>query len=205
MVEKNNKNIITEVAFLLALKRGFNNVSIKEIQKASGFAAGSIYYYFKNKDEILLHLVNTYLLDNFYEYRDAIRNSNDPFIKKIENIFYYLNKFNKKEICSSQGSIMDEFDNSEYFGLFSSIFHQHPETRPTFYKLHNESHNFYQELIEEAIKNKEIKEDVDVKALTIAIHTTLKGYIDLCVFHPELSIEELVGANLKMINEVTKL
>ena len=203
-MKKNSKEIITEVAFLLALKNGFNNVSIKDIQRASGFSAGSIYYYFKDKDEILLHMVNSYLLDNFYKYREAIRNSNDSFIEKIENIFYYLVGFNKKELNSSPCSTMPELDHGEYFGLFSSIFHQHPEIRSIYYKLHTESYSFYQELAQEAVENKEIKEDIDIKTLTIFIHTIIKGYIDLYVFHPGLSIEEIVDSNLRMIKEITK-
>jgi AcrR family transcriptional regulator len=199
----NRKEVITEVAFLLALKNGFNNVSIKEIQKASGFSAGSIYYYFQDKNEILLHMVNVYLIENFYKYREAIRNSNLPFIEKIENIFYYLLGFNKKELNSSHYSTMTGCDNREYFGLFSSIFHQHPETRPIFYKLHKESYDFYKELVQVAVENKEIKYNMEIETLATFIHTIFKGYIDLCIFHPDLSIEELVEVNLKMIRKMT--
>ncbi|MCL2116501.1 MAG: TetR/AcrR family transcriptional regulator [Methanobrevibacter sp.] len=203
-MKKNNKQIITEVAFLLSLKNGFNNVSIKEIQKASGFSAGSIYYHFKDKNEILLHMINVYLIENFHEYRDAIKNSNDPFTKKMESIFYHLIGFNKKEFNSSHSLTMNKFNYREYYGLFSSIFHQHPETRPLFYKLHVDSYNFYQELVEEALENNEIKENIDVRSLTIFIHTVLKGYVDLCVFNPDLSIKEIMEVNLKVIEEITK-
>ena len=203
-MKKNKKEIITEVTFLLSLKKGFDNVSIKEIQKGSGFAAGSIYYYFQDKNEILLKMISVYLVDNFYEYREAIRNFDGSFIEKIESIFYYLLGFNKKEFDSIHGATVSECDNNEYFGLFSSIFHQHPETRPLFYELHKESFSFYQELVEEAIENKEIKEDIDVKSMTICIHTVLKGYLDLCIYLPDLAIEDLVNANLKMIEEMAK-
>ena len=200
---KNKKEIITEVAFLLALKNGFNNVSIKEIQEATGFSAGSIYYYFKDKDEILLHMLKFYLSDNFYHYRDAIRNSNEYFIEKLEDIFYYLVGFNKKEFNSSHSSSKSQIvDHREYFGLFSSIFHQHPETRSIFYELHAKSFEFYHELAQEAIDNNEIKENIDVKTLAIFIHTVLKGYIDLFVFHPGLSLEEIVDSNLKMFESL---
>ena len=201
---KDKKEIITEVAFLLALKKGFNNVSMKEIQKASGVSAGTIYYYFKDKDEILLHMVNFYLLDNFHQYREVIRNSNESFIEKIEDIFYYLIGFNKKEFKSSQFSSDSKMDDREYFGLFSSIFHQYPESRPLFYKLHEESFDFYLELAEEAVENNEIKEGIDARTLAIFIHTIFKGYLDLFVFKPDLSIEDLVNSNLKIIEEMTK-
>ncbi|MDR2967146.1 MAG: TetR/AcrR family transcriptional regulator [Methanobacteriaceae archaeon] len=203
-MKKNNKEIIIEAAFLLALKNGFNNVSIKKIQEVSGFSAGSIYYHFKDKDEILFHMINVYLVDNFNKYRETVIKSNDPFIEKIESIFCYLLGFNKKELNPYHSSTLSELNYRRYFGLFSSIFHQHPETRPLFYKLHADSFNFYQKLVEEAIENNEIKEGWDVKSLTIFIHSVLKGYLDLAVFHPALSIEEIMNVNLKAIKEITK-
>jgi len=203
VMKTDRKEIITEVAFLLALKNGFNNVSIKEIQETSGFSAGSIYYYFEDKNEILLHMLNVYLLENFYKYRDAIKDSKIPFFEKIESIFYYLLGFNQKELSSPDTLNMSKCDNRDFFGLFSSIFHQHPETRPIFYKLHTESYDFYRELVQEAVKNNEIKYDMDVESLAIFIHTIFKGYIDLCLFHPDLQIEELIDSNLKMIKEMT--
>lgn len=201
---KINKEIITEVSFLLALKNGFNNVSIKEIQKASGFSAGSIYYHFKDKNEILLNIINSYLFDNYYEFKESIKNSNDPLIKKIENIFYYLLDFNKKEFKFSNSSTMSEFNYIEFFGLFFSIYHQHPETRYLFHELHTETFNFHLELIQDAVKNKEIRDDVDIETLSMHIHTTIKGYLYLCVFDLDISIEKLIAANLKLIDEITR-
>jgi AcrR family transcriptional regulator len=113
MVE-NKKEIISEVGFLLALKKGFNNVSIKEIRKASGFSAGLIYYYFKDKNEILVYIVDTYFLNNLQEFKESIKNSHDSFMKKIENILYYMPDFNKKEFKSSHSLNMLEFSYKEY-------------------------------------------------------------------------------------------
>jgi len=202
VMKTDRKEIITEVAFLLALKNGFNNVSIKEIQETSGFSAGSIYYYFEDKNEILLHMLNVYLLENFYKYRDAIKDSKIPFFEKIESIFYYLLGFNQKELSSPDTLNMSKCDNRDFFGLFSSIFHQHPETRPIFYKLHAKSFEFYQKLAQEAIDNNEVIETIDAKTLAIFIHTIFKGYIDLFVFHPGLAIEEIVTSNLKVIERM---
>jgi AcrR family transcriptional regulator len=200
----NNKEIITEVAFLLAMKNGFNSASIKDIQKASGFSAGSIYYYFTDKDEILLYMINYYLVDNFHEYIETIRNFNGSFFEKIENMFYYLLDFNKKEFKSPYSSTIPEFNYKSYFGLFFSIFHHHPKIKHIFHKIHAESYDFHQELVKEAIENKEINKDTDVRALSLFIHTILKGYLYLCVFHPELSTEEIMNTNLKIIEKVSK-
>ncbi|RBQ22635.1 hypothetical protein ALNOE001_16930 [Candidatus Methanobinarius endosymbioticus] len=49
----NNKQKIVDAAFDLSVKYGFDNVSMKQIQEAADIGAGSIYYHFKNKNEIL--------------------------------------------------------------------------------------------------------------------------------------------------------
>lgn len=71
-------------------------------------------------------------------------------------------------------------------------------------RLHDNLYDFYYELIQEAIENKEIREDLDIRTLVIFIQTLIKGYIDLYVYQPNISFEELIDANLKMIQEIIK-
>jgi hypothetical protein len=88
--------------------------------------------------------------------------------------------------------------------MFFCIYHQHPEIKHLFYKLHANSFDFHRELIQEAIENNEIKENIDIGTLARFIHTIFKRCLYLRVFHSDLSIIELVNANLKVIDEVTK-
>lgn len=200
----NNKNKIAEVAFLLSLREGFDNISIKQIQEESGLSPGTIYYHFKNKSEILFYMINRYLLEGFFfDFKEAMRNFNGSFIEKIEFIFNYkIYDFVKVEENSSQEGY--ELDSGKYFSLFAAIYHQNPEIRPIFTELQDGLYDFFAELLREAIKNGEIREDIDVKLLTIFIKTCLQGYIFEWLYQPKLSLEEIVDANVKMIWEAVK-
>ena len=196
------KKKIAEAAFLIAFKKGINNLSIKEIQETSGLSTGTIYHYFNDKEEILLYMVNIYLLDKFYEFRQVIIKSNDSFIKRIESSFYLLHDFNKKDFDSFSSSIISGLDYEEYFGLLFTIVLQHPKFGFLLNDFHKDSYNFYRELVEEAIKNKEINEEIDAETLTMFIHAIFTGYLHLWVFYTGST--EYMNANLKTIKEIIK-
>ncbi len=200
----NNKQRIVEATFVLSLKKGFDNVSMKQIQEESGLAAGSIYYHFKNKDDLLLYIVNKYILSSLNQLKKDISKFNGSFMEKIRHIFTFKITSIGKEEESLFTSNTPEFDHKDYYMLITSIYHHYPQTRDMFTKLHDNLYDFYYELIQEAIENKEIRGDIDIKTLVIFIQTILKGYIDLYVYQPHISFEELVDANLKMIQEAIK-
>ena len=200
------KRKIVDVTFTLSLKNGFDNVSIKQIQNEANLSAGSIYYHFKDKDEILTSMVDIYLKDGVNQLREDVKNFEGSLIEKIDFIFNYKAiSFLENKIDSSY-HISDEsqFNRKDYWVLLTSVYHQHPEIRSEFYEIHDELYGLYYELIQEAIEKKEIRDDIDVKTLTLFIHSCLKGYLDLWVYQPNLSFEELVDSNIKMIWEAIK-
>lgn len=126
-----NKHKIINAAFVLALKYGFDRVSIKMIQEESGLASGTIYYHYKDKDEILTYMVKTYLLISFDSYSKDIKQFKGTFKEKIEFIFKYKNtnfgaKGNDESIYIPN---RPKFHHKEYFMLFKSIYHFHPHVR----------------------------------------------------------------------------
>jgi len=200
----NNKDKITEVTFALSLNEGFDNVSMKEIQEASGFSAGSIYYYFKDKNEILVAIFNKYILEEFSLFKENIKNLNGSFIEKLNFIFTHRTTFfNEKEI-QSNGLDVSELRYKNYLALTMSIYHEYPEIRNMFHEMHNDFNDFYQELIQEAIEKDEIRDDIDIKILAILIQSSLRGYLNLWMTQSEFSFEELVENNINMIWESIK-
>ena len=49
---KFTKEIILEEAFKLFLKKGYSEVSISVVQKELGIGRATLYYYFKNKEDL---------------------------------------------------------------------------------------------------------------------------------------------------------
>lgn len=201
----NNKHKIIDVAFALSLENGFDSVSIKQIQEETGLSAGSIYYHFKDKDEILASIVDVYLKGGVHQLKKDVRSFDGTLMEKISFVFNYkVNYFFEKRVDSSDISNEYQFNRKDYWILLTSAYHQHTEIRPVFYEIHDELYDLYYELVQEAIENKEIREDIDIRTLVIFIQTCLKGYLDLWVYQPNFSFEELVDSNMKMIWEVIK-
>jgi len=203
-LKSNNKHKIVETTFVLSLQYGFDNVSIKKIQEESGISTGSIYYYFKNKDEILDYLVNKYLMDIYEIFKEEVRKFDGSFIERLNFIFRYEgNTFSTKEEEFLNTLDRPKIGYKDYFILLTSVYHRYPDIS-TGHKIHDEIYNFCYELVEEAVKNGEIRDDIDIKKIAIFIHTTLKGYIGLLVYQPSFSIKELTEDNLELIWEAVK-
>lgn len=67
---KSTREDIVDAALRLVHVRGFNNTSVEDILKESGFGKGNFYYYFKSKDELgfaILELVLEHLNSELIE------------------------------------------------------------------------------------------------------------------------------------------
>ena len=92
------RNIIIEEASKLINKLGFKNTKMEDIAKKVGFSKASLYLYFKDKEEIALHIIGQ-LLESFYnqvselpdkqisvkEKMEFMKKGHMDFIKKAKN------------------------------------------------------------------------------------------------------------------------
>ena len=85
-VEKNNKyHQILEAAVRVFARQGFHQSTVAQIAKEAGVADGTIYLYFKNKDDILVQFFSVrtkQVFESFREAVDAAENSTD----KLRNL-----------------------------------------------------------------------------------------------------------------------
>ncbi|MGN0659395.1 MAG: TetR/AcrR family transcriptional regulator [Emergencia sp.] len=77
MAAPHNDNIkekILEAATALLAEKSFNEISLSEIAKRSGVAKGSVYYYYKTKDDILCDVADGYLMGMYEELISWVEN-----------------------------------------------------------------------------------------------------------------------------------
>lgn len=60
-VAKENRRLIREAALTLFSQRGFGNTTVADIAREAGVAVGTIYHYYKSKEDLLLAVVTQYL------------------------------------------------------------------------------------------------------------------------------------------------
>jgi TetR/AcrR family fatty acid metabolism transcriptional regulator len=64
---------ILEAAVRVFAEQGFHQATIAQIARQAGVADGTIYLYFKNKDDILVHVFNERTRSVFNRFREAVK------------------------------------------------------------------------------------------------------------------------------------
>ena len=86
MAEKVSKDeLIRQAAIRLFSRKGFYKTRAEEIAQEAGVAVGTIYNYFRNKEEILLSIFKTEFDDRMRLFRDLLK-SDIPIQEKIRRI-----------------------------------------------------------------------------------------------------------------------
>lgn len=93
---KNDKyHRILEAAVTVFAKSGFHESTISQIARAAGVADGTIYLYFKNKDDILVHFFNYKTRQVFARFREEV-DQVQTAIDKLRNLIRrHLGEFQK--------------------------------------------------------------------------------------------------------------
>ena len=66
------RDSIVERAFCLFLQRGYEGISIRDIQEAVGLSKGAIYHYFRSKEDIFGEAMDRYLLPAIQTLPEAL-------------------------------------------------------------------------------------------------------------------------------------
>lgn len=178
----NTKQEIIEKAFLLFLKKGFKAVKLNDIEKKAGITKGTFYYHFTDKAEVLKEGLAAYyaMIDRRRELEFAsittLREYIDLTIKKMTGIHNYT--------ARSFGSDIPEILCLSLIVEMISLF---PELKkiPSVSKMQHLSK--LEELILEAKKRGEIREDTDTSVLAKNILNISAGMINYLLMHQDLS------------------
>lgn len=90
MVEDRREQILLK-ALELYMVEGYANVSITDLQAALNMGRGTLYYYFKDKDELFQEVVSTYLIQPKQRALDRVKDT-ATIAEMIEAMLYYLNQ-----------------------------------------------------------------------------------------------------------------
>lgn len=73
-IKMNTKDFILQKTFILLLEKGYDGVSISDIQQATGLARGLLYHYFGNKERLFSEIIACYFVENYSLDREALKN-----------------------------------------------------------------------------------------------------------------------------------
>ena len=84
--QKNNKyHLILEAAVTVFARQGFHQSTVAQIAKEAGVADGTIYLYFKNKDDILVQFFSYRTKQVFDRFRAEVQKA-DNSLDKLRNL-----------------------------------------------------------------------------------------------------------------------
>jgi TetR/AcrR family fatty acid metabolism transcriptional regulator len=75
---KDKRHLITEAAVAVFAERGFHQARVSDIARRAGVADGTIYLYFKNKEDLLLSIFEEKMDIMLAGLTDALANTDDP-------------------------------------------------------------------------------------------------------------------------------
>lgn len=94
MKDKNDKyQRILEAAVQVFAKNGFQQSTVSQIAKTAGVADGTIYLYFKSKDDILIQFWNLKAKQVFEKFRTEVEKGNSAAEKLNNLIHIHLTEF----------------------------------------------------------------------------------------------------------------
>jgi len=95
-IVKNNKyHLILEAAIKVFALQGFYQSTIAQIAREAGVADGTIYLYFKNKDDILVQFFNYRTKQVFDRFRAAVNQADNSLDKLRSLIRRHLTEFQR--------------------------------------------------------------------------------------------------------------
>lgn len=76
--DTDKRQLILDAATHVFAERGFFSAQVADIARRAGIAAGTVYLYFRSKDEILISLFDRTMQDAIREGEDAVMDVTDP-------------------------------------------------------------------------------------------------------------------------------
>jgi len=169
MVPDRKEQIIYK-ALELYLLHGYENVSITDLQSALDMGRGTMYYYFKNKDEIYIEIVNRFFLrpkQEMLRLPDEIRVPD-----MIEALLRYF-RFLEESLMELENR---NINTSNVIMLLYTAYHRFPELYRRAYRLYATEQSLWQRALRNSMIAGDVRRNIPL-AETAALFTQIKdGY-----------------------------
>jgi len=185
----NRKNAILKAARKLFFDKGFKNVTVESIAKKAELSKGSVYLYFKSKEDIYTQIL---LSDNekFYKTMAGLmKEGQNPSEMLMGFANAYANYFlNDRELFRI---LMNYMLNTDHMNLPEEIDH-------LIVKATNKTVDIIEEIFTMGIRSGEFPPYIDLRQKRNAIWGLLNGAISLHLFTgPEEKREERIRATIQ--------
>jgi TetR/AcrR family fatty acid metabolism transcriptional regulator len=127
------REAILKAATRVFAQSGFFNAQVADVAKAAGVAAGTVYLYFRSKDDLLVSLFERTMKDAIAAGRDALAGATDPrerlgrdrdlavvFQVELRQSTKFMERFSSSYLREYLGIIREAVEAGQTAGLFRS-------------------------------------------------------------------------------------
>ncbi len=164
------KEQIALKALELFLLNGYHNVSISDLQNALNIGRGTMYYHFRDKDELFFYIMTTYFIT---PKRLAMRQPDSLLVTDmITAMLNYL---------SSLEQVAQQFDNknvntSGVITLYYTAYLQFPHLYKLAYRIYEKEFELWKRALRNSIYAGQVRSDIDVDTIASLFTHIKDGY-----------------------------
>jgi AcrR family transcriptional regulator len=161
------KEVIIQESIRLFLSKGYRGTSVKEITEAAGIGRGTLYWYFKSKDEILISIFHKWEEEFVQGLIKAVNNQKGDFIAKYKVFHKYSTEFAR-----------DQRDLAIVFNtLLNEIVGMDSEPANVAGKVYKKYWRFLEEMLQNGKREGCVKQDLDPKLYAHVIAASHVGML----------------------------
>jgi AcrR family transcriptional regulator len=156
MVEDRRERILLKAIELYCVE-GYANVSITDLQAALNMGRGTMYYYFKDKDELFQEAVTTFLLQRKQRALDKVKEG-ATIPEMIEAMMHYLNQLKEfhKQVENKNINV------SNVVNVMFTAYSKFPELYKKASRMYERELNLWIQAIKNSMRVGEVKGNVHI-------------------------------------------
>ncbi len=196
------KEKILSESFLLFLNKGLKEVTITDIAKKAGIKNGTVYYYFKSKDELIRTVINEFFFSNIDIKRfEKVLFMNCNSKEKISCLFKIV--FNQKPVDSLDSKQLNEKIEKYYnhrdlsFFILESI-RDYDDISKENYKYILEFKKILIKVVDDGKINNEIRDDIKSEYIAKSIYNHILGSFFSLLLDDNIDLSKEIENNLNI-------
>ncbi len=190
------KELILQKSFALFLKKGYDGVSMDDIQTQIGLSRGAIYHHFKSKEQIYKEVIDNYLLSSLTVFLDIAGTNPSTLLRAIEENLTQRKIFIQKLRKITAHKIDDFF----YFKLAFQADEYYKGFSQKITLLNSKEFERWKAAVLHAIETGEIRKNLDADYVAQMFVMIPQGLGLAAAFNSRLKAEDLKEAYLKFYN-----
>lgn len=202
----NTKDRILETAFKLFLEKGFADVSLNEIIKASNITTGGFYYHFDSKDTLLVEVIKKYIFNYFNSTIEQIRDFEGTPKDKLKTVI--LNIVGDDSTINKTTQLVESAEKIDYRVLHLLLLEgvqKYDIISEHYTEFYYNLLEFNKEVIDEGIAQGIIRSDLDTTELALLIQTVMVGTVLMWIGIPKMPLAKRMESNMDLVWNFIKI